>query len=252
MNDKIKVPESSYTISIPQLNENIKNQISNLVKYHDINISIDNETEVKSDLNMAKSLIDDCYTLKEFKINRNGNFNRLAYEYQLLSAQLQNYRNEKLLEGVSFRLDEVSNQQDEIVHQTGNLVYNILGFIASFSVVAASVGAVDKLKNLSDVMLFMAFTAFILITTLIALNNFYKKPFVLRSNLRNRPDLQLRQILNSKSVLQNNYFLWKMLIFVIIMVFLYKFTIYVKENRSIILEDIGKGIEKYRTEQIEK
>ena len=75
-------------------------------------------------------------------------------------------------------------------------------------------------------MLFMAFTAFILITTLIALNNFYRKN-------------------DKKTCLQDNYFLWKMLIVVIFFLLDYPKELkpfYIKTNSDYILETIGRGI----------
>ena len=87
------------------------------------------------------------------------------------------------------------------------------------------------MKNIEDIMLFMAFTAFILITTLIGLNNFYKG----------------KNETNKK--LQNNYFLWKMLIFVIVSLLLYKGFIYIKDNQNEIFESIGRGMAIYQDER---
>ena len=107
--------------------------------------------------------------------------------------------------------------------ESNNLIYNILGFIASFSVVSAAVSAIDEIKSLPQIMLFMAFTAFILITTLIGLNNFYKKH-------------------DKKTCLQDNYFLWKMLLVVIILLMGYMGLECIAKKSDYILETIGRGI----------
>ena len=72
----------------------------------------------------------------------------------------------------------------------------------------------------------MTFIAFILITTLIGLNNFYKNSDENTQGLR------------------NNYFLWKALIIVLIGMILYKSVIYIKRNINDI--SIGRGIESIR------
>lgn len=119
--------------------------------------------------------------------------------------------------------EEIKKQQNKIKEENNNLVYNILGFIASFSVVSASVSAIEKMNSLSNIMLFMAFTAFILLTTLIGLNNFY------RNNEKN-------------NILQDNYFLWKMMIGMIIILFIYCGIEYTKDNLEYILNCVGEGI----------
>ena len=72
----------------------------------------------------------------------------------------------------------------------------------------------------------MVFIAFILITTLIALNNFYKS-----------------EPKNAKG-LKNNYFLWWAMVVIILGIILYKRLGYIKENKDEILTKIGYSINK--------
>ena len=135
-----------------------------------------------------------------------------------------------IIDKTNKKQDEIEEKQKKMEKQNNNIVYNILAFIASFSVVSASVTAFEKVSSVEDVLLFMAFTAFIIITTLIALDNFY------RSNNE------------KKKILKNNYFLWGAVGVVIVLLLGYKSVNYIKENQNEIFENIGRGIESVRIE----
>lgn len=233
--NQLKIPQKEADNEnkdvIKQINENIKIQLKNILEIEKEIIKPEIIEDIEMVLNMANQLIIDCHTLKRFKIGKNNNFQRLVYEYQQLNSKYEIYKVQAKIDSMNQEFKEINKQQKELATESGNLVYNILGFIASFSIVSAAVTAIDKMANIESIMLFMTFTAFILITTLIGLNNFYKG--------KNEPNKKL----------QNNYFLWKMLIFVIIGLVIYKGLIFIKDNKDEIFESIGRGIAMYQNEK---
>ncbi len=233
--NQLKIPEKEADNEnkdvIKQINENIKIQLKNILEIEKEIINPEIIEDVEMILNMANQLIIDCHTLKRFKIGKNNNFQRLVYEYQQLNSKYEIYKVQHKIDNMNKELKEINKQQKELATESGNLVYNILGFIASFSIVSAAVTAIDNMQNLENIMLFMAFTAFILITTLIGLNNFYKG--------KNEPNKKL----------QDNYFLWKMLIFVIVGLMLYKGVLFIKDNKNELFESIGRGIAIYQEQK---
>ena len=208
---------------IPIINDNIKSILNEILNLYTKDIDEITEKEFKEILDKADMLIVECHNSKTFRVNKNENFSRLIYEYQRLNLKYEAYKFTKQLDFVAKEHCEIKKQQDTLKDENNNLVYNILGFIASFSVVSAAVSAINKMETISSVMVFMAFIAFILLTTLIALNNFYRNNY-------------------PKNKLQNNYFLWKMLIFVIILLIGYSGIQYIQNNLDYICENIGKGI----------
>ena len=234
MKQRLRIPKLNEDVKtkniIPILNDNIKEILSEVVNLQSEDINKTNEEEVKEVLNKSDMIIVECHTTETFIAGKNGDFARLMYEYQRLKLKYESHQlNGQITfikeehELIKEEQEEIKKQQSNLKDESSNLVYNILGFIASFSIVSAAVSAIQEIKSLSSIMLFMAFTAFILLTTLIGLNNFYRK--------------------NEKKIkLQDNYFLWKMMLFVIIVLIIYSGIEYVKNNLEYILEHIGRGI----------
>lgn len=222
---QLKIPSAvneNNTISL--INDNIKDILSEVLNFQLNTINKDNENKLKELLNTSDLLIVECHNTQTFKISRNNNFSKLVYEYQRLKLKYETYTINKQIEIVTEKYNDIENKQLEIKNETNNLVYNILGFIASFSIVSAAVSAIIQIKSITDILLFMAFSVLLLLTTLIGLHNFYKN-----SN-------------NKKKGLQNNYFLWKMMVVVIILLICYKGAMCIKENQEEILKNIGRGI----------
>lgn len=183
----------------------------------------------------SDSLIKDCHNSADFKCNRNDKFLKLIYEFQRLSLKYETHQIKYIINEIEIKEEELSKKQKELDNkydksrqESNNLIYNILGFIASYSIVSASVVTFEKVNSIEDIIIFMTFSAFILITTLIGLNNFYKN-----NN-------------ESEKGLKNNYFLWKALIIVLAGMIMYKGVIYIKRNIDVISYNVGKGIEDYR------
>lgn len=228
-------PKNDKKNIINSLNKTIKEQIGEISKYQDIEITEENKKEIEEVLISSDSLIRDCHTSKEYRCNINDNFAVLTYEFQRLSLKHESYKINASIKNMEKREAELNIRQKELerkynktTQESNNLIYNILGFIASYSVVSAAVVTFEKVDSIEDIIIFMTFIAFILITTLIGLNNFYK------NNDEN------------KRGLKNNYFLWKALIIVLVGMIMYKGVIYIKRNIDIISYKIGQGIESVR------
>lgn len=232
---------TNKTTVIRQLVKVINSQISEIAKYQDIHITQENEEEIKQTLTVVDSLIKDCHTSNEFKCNRNDKFAILTYEFQRLSLKYESYLIKDAIKKMELKEEELNKKQkrleekhEKATQESNNLIYNILGFIASYSIVSAAVTTFEKVSSIEDIMIFMVFVAFILLTTLIGLNNFYKVGEKEQTGLR------------------NNRFLWKALLVVFLLMMIYKGISYVKRNRQAIFEDIGRGIEQVREERKEK
>lgn len=244
-NKKIPITIPSNTSEkrniIKNLNKVIKEQIEVISRYQDIEISESNQEEIQEVLISSDSLIKDCHVSKEYKCNINDEFSVLTYEFQRLSLKYESYKIKALVKSMEIRELELSRKQKELekkydktTQESNNLIYNILGFIASYSIVSAAVTTFEKVNSMEDIIIFMTFIAFILITTLIGLNNFYK--------------------INDKDQkgLKNNYFLWKALICVFVGLIMYKGVIFVKRNIDTISYNIGKGIENIKQNEDNK
>lgn len=209
---------------ILEINANIKEILKEILNMQSEIIGDKNERYVKEILGKADLIILECHTTEKFKINKNEKFARLVYEYQRLNLKYESYQLNKQINAINREYNDIRKSQDEIKSENNNLVYTILGFMASFSIVSAAVTAISDIKKTSGIILFMAFTTFILITTLIGLNNFYKN-----NNSR-------------KNKLQDNYFLWKVMVIVIFLIVGARAIEYIKCNKDNIFESIGKGI----------
>lgn len=236
MNNNLKlkstlpITDSNISKEITDANQNIKEQLKNIMKYQAEKITPENEEKIKEILNIAESIITDCHTLPEFKQSKNRDFNRLIYESQRLTVKYSNYKTETNMDKFVHKLYDFDQKVSNVQAEAGNLVYNILGFIASFSIVSAAVSAIDKMEDILSVALFMCFSVFLLLITLIGLNNFYKN--------YNR----------TKNKFQDNYFLLKIVSFVIIILFICKGIKYIDDNKEMVFQNIGVGIERVRQE----
>lgn len=189
---------SKKNSEILEINANIRQILKEISNIQSKEIS----EKAKDVLVRADMIILECHATKEFDTNKNGTFNRLLYEYQKLSLKYETFNVEKEIAKVNKTLKDVETKQEEYEKQSNNLVYTILSFIASFSIISASVTAISGIEGALNQMLFIVFIAFILVTTLIALDNFYKN--------RRKTDNKL----------QDNYFLWKLLGVVMIVLFI--------------------------------
>lgn len=181
---------------IKQLKNNVKQQYDEMYKKQEVEITEENRKTIEDLIFATKDLIDNCIEDSQYSGNKDENFISLTYLYQRLYLRLETYKLDEKIEKTNKEIiktnivqDNILNKQNKMEEQSNNLVYNLLGFLTAFSIVSAVVGVVANIKGTINIMIFMTFTIFILLTTLIGLHNFYKN-----NNER-------------KSKLQDNYFL---------------------------------------------
>ena len=195
---------------------NITEELNKLIELRMQGIDEYNKEEIHNELMKASSIIEDVHVMGKTETN---NFKRLQFAYTSLSLDLQKYeieqeieilgkisRNiekdvivlEEKLKDIQEKQKELTEKQEKAEERNNNLVYNLLGFLTAFSIVSAVVGVVASIKGVLNIMIFMAFTILVLLTTLIGLHNFYE-------NNNNR-----------ETRLQDNYFLWKVMVGIII------------------------------------
>lgn len=184
--------------NIIQLKQSIKNQYDELINFNNKEINNNNIEQIERLIFATEDLINNCISDVDYLINRDQNFVSLMYIYQRILLKQETYKIDeeiKQLEQKSKAINEyqtkIEERQNKEEEKSNNLVYNLLGFLTSFSIVSAAVSAISEIKDTMNIVLFMIFTVLILLTTLIALHNFYKN-----NNKR-------------ETKLQDNYFLWK-------------------------------------------
>lgn len=239
---KINVPEKLEKIEIPLTNI-VETKIENLKNFQTQIITIDNSEDIKEELEIISSIIQDIHAMKDVEPI---NFNILKFEFYNVKLSYQRYEIEeeiKISNKVSEKIKEdlaklekkqieLKNEQQKLDKQyqkaeerNNNLVYNLLGFLTAFSIVSAVVGVIGEIKGIVNIMLFMTFTVLILLTTLIGLHNFYKN--------NNKRDTKL----------QDNYFLWKLVVGIIIILFVVLGIQTMIENKDSIYKYIDNKIE---------
>ena len=189
---------------IKLLKTNIKEQYEEVYKNQEVEITESNKQIIEDLILATKDLIDNCIKDSHYSGNRDENFVNLTYLCHKLDLKLETYKLEgkiKEIEQKSIKLDNIQNdikiRQDKMEEQSNNLIYNLLGFLTAFSIVSSVIGVISKINGIINIMLFMSFTMLLLLTTLIALHNFYGNN-------------------KSKNILQNNYFLWIIVAIIII------------------------------------
>ena len=212
--------------NVEEFKESIKSQYNEIISYQDVEITKENKKDLENLIFATEDLISNCMDDEIYCGNRDQYFVNLIYVCHKLSLRIETYKLEEKIQTLVNRSHEIAQSQQKLEdkqtkaeEQSNNLIYNILGFIASFSVVSAAVTGIANIQGTVNIILFMTFCAFILITTLIGLNNFYK-------NNREK----------NKNPLKNNYFLWWMLLILLI-----SGVQYIKNNKEEIWEVIEKG-----------
>ena len=187
----IKIPtQTNENNPVFDLDQTIKEQIERIAIIQNKGIKNVTNKEIENLLAMVDSLIVECNTTQNFHFNRNENIIELLYKYQRLSLEYETYKIEQKMSQIEDASKRLEKRQEKFTQESHNLVYTILSFIASFSIVSAAVTAIDEIKDIKYICL--------LITTLIGLDNFYRG-----EKQKNR-------------LLKNNYFIWIMLLIIII------------------------------------
>lgn len=187
------------------MKEAVKKQYKEIKKIQNQEINEKNQ-DVVDDLIMAtEDLINNCIKEKSYNVNRDQNFLNATVICNRLSLKLESFKINNLINKLNEKTEELDKQQKIIAEKikneedkSNNLVFNILGFIASFSIVSAAVTAIANIKGTLNIMIFIIFSILLLITTLIGLDNFY------------------RNDKKAKNLLKSNYFLWIVLFFMFV------------------------------------
>ena len=213
--DEIKNSEKNH---IDLIKESVREQFEEITKYQNIEITEKNQDEVRKIVLATQDLINSSIDDNLYSGNRDEIFVNLLYVYNKLDLKLETYYLTLKMEKLNSKSDEIQQKQDKIIERqnkeeekSNNLVYNLLGFLTAFSIVSAVIETITRIDGIINIMIFMAFTILILLTTLIALHNFYEN--------RNKRE----------NILQNNYFLW----IIIAVILLGLIIIYVLKNNLI-------------------
>lgn len=213
--EEIKNSEKSH---IDLIKESVREQFEEIAKYQNIEITEKNQDEVRKIVLATQDLINSSIDDNLYSGNRDEIFVNLLYVYNKLDLKLETYYLTLKMEKLNSKSDEIQQKQDKITERqnkeeekSNNLVYNLLGFLTAFSIVSAVIETITRINGIINIMIFMAFTILILLTTLIALHNFYEN--------RNKRE----------NILQNNYFLW----IIIAVILLGLIIIYVLKNNLI-------------------
>lgn len=183
---------------INKLRSSIKTQYDEMCKSQDLEITKKNQKKIEDLVFATQDLIDNCIKDEHYSGNRDEIFVNLIYVCHKLDLKLETYKLTEKMQELESKSDELMKKQNDAEERNNNLVYNLLGFLTAFSIVSGVVGVVAEIKGIVQVMIFMVFTIFILLTTLIGLHNFYEN-----NNKR-------------ETKLQDNYFLWKATLIVLI------------------------------------
>lgn len=204
--------------NIDQLRNSIKSQYDELLSFQDIELTKENIRNIEKLILATEDLINNCMNDEIYSGNRDQYFVNLIFICHKLSLRIETYKLEEKIKDldtkntlISENQERLQKMQEKSEEQSNNLVYNILGFIASFSIVSAAVTAISNIQGTLNIVLFMTFCVFILFTTLIGLNNFYKNN-------------------SNKKWLGDNYFLWRLLLFIIIVLVVFIGIKYLKNN----------------------
>ena len=210
---------------VNKLRSSIKMQYDEIYKSQDLEITKKNQKKIEDLVFATQDLIDNCIKDKHYSGNRDETFVNLIYICHKLDLKLETYKLTEKMQELESKSKELLKKQNDAEEKNNNLVYNLLGFLASFSIVSAAVAAIEKVEGTLNIMLIIAFAVFLLLTTLIGLHNFYKN-----DNKR-------------ENKLQDNYFLWKATgIIIVILMFLSGIN-YLKNNTTNIKYYIDEKIE---------
>lgn len=214
-------------------------------------ITIENKENICEELETISSVIQDIHAMEE---KEPRHFNELKFEYNNVKLLYQRYEIEEEISELNQISQNISrdlitleekqkdlkkeqeifqNAQKQLEEQyknaeekNNNLVYNLLGFLTAFSIVSSVVAVVAEIEGTINIMIFMAFTILILLTTLIALHNFYKN-----DNKR-------------ETKLQDNYFLWKFVFSIIIILFIILGIKTITDDKENIISYLDNKVEK--------
>ncbi len=237
---EIEIPQENHEVpkkqdkreKINRIKSSIKMQYTEIYKSQDLEITKQNQKKIEDLVLATQDLIDNCIKDEHYSGNRDETFVNLIYICHKLDLKLETYKITEKMKELDFKSKEIAERQNEEEERNNNLIYNLLGFLTAFSIVSGVVGVVANIKGTVQVMIFMAFTIFILLTTLIGLHNFYEN-----NNKR-------------ETKLQDNYFLWKAALIVLIALVIVLIIKGIHNNKENILNYLDSKIENVIEEKV--
>lgn len=160
---------------IENLKNSIRTQYNEIYKSQDLEITNQNQKEIEDLVYATQDLIDNCINDDYYYGNKDEKFISLIYICHKIDLKLESYKISIKMKELNAISNDISERQKELEDKNNNLVYNLLGFLASFSIVSAAVAAIENVTGTLNILLVITFSVFLLLTTLIALHNFYKK-----------------------------------------------------------------------------
>ena len=227
-----KEKEQQRKQRIEELKSSIRTQYDEIYKNQELDITNKNKKEIEDLILATQDLIDNCIKDVYYSGNKDELFVNLIYICHKLDLKLETYKITEKMNKLDSKSREIIKRQNDAEERNNNLVYNLLGFLASFSIVSAAVGAIENVNGTLNIMLVIAFAVFLLLTTLIGLHNFYKK-----DNKR-------------ESKLQDNYFLWKATGIIIVILMILSGINCIKDNKDKIFNYLDKKIESVIEEKV--
>ncbi len=212
----------------------VKAQYEEIAQYQNTEINEENKKKLENLILATEILISDSKDIDFYYGNKDENFVNLIYIYQRLTLKLESYKIEKEIQNINEKNKEIEEKQKRLEKNGNDLVYNLLGFLTSFSIISASIEAIGKIDGIINIMIFITFVILILVTTLIALHNFYKN-----ENKRN-------------SKLQDNYFLWKIIVGILILLIVISGITYIHEKKDTILNYLNEKTENVIERKVEE
>ncbi len=210
---------------IKELRNSIKTQYDEIYKSQDLEITGQNQKKIEDLILATQDLIDNCIKDKGYSGNKDEVFVNLIYVCHKLDLKLETYKISGKINELDLKSKDIIKRQNDAEERNNNLVYNLLGFLTAFSIVSAVVGVVSNINGTINIMIFMAFTILLLLTTLIGLHNFYEN-----NNKR-------------ENKLQDNYFLWKVVAAIMVLLVIISAIKTLKENKENIFNYMDNKIE---------
>lgn len=156
------------------ISKTIEKLVEKIAEIERIGIEKFSSEEIEKLLAMTDSLLTDWDVSQSFTFSRNENILKLIYMHQKLSLKYESYRVEKNLKEIKNKQMKIAQDNEKIMQESHGLVYTILGFIVSFSLISASVETIKGIKSVEYVCIFIIFMLMLEVVALIALNNFYR------------------------------------------------------------------------------
>lgn len=231
-NFNIKVPQLKKKNQVGALRTSVKKQYNEVYKNLDVKITDNNRREIEDLILATQDLLDNCINDSGYSGKKDETFINLIYICHKLDLKFESYKLTEKMRELELKSEEITKRQNDAEEKSNNLVYNLLGFLTAFSLVSGVVGVVSNIQGVVQIMIFMVFTTIILLTTLIGLHNFYE-------NNNNR-----------KNKLQDNYFLWKIAVFVLIGLVITLCAKTILDNKENIFNYIDSKIEKVIEEKV--